>query len=212
MRRALFISLALHLAVLVSLGPLLSGADSAQGHAVGLRVALRKATFPQINTAVIIGKGPVDNKMVRADRQSAALPGRLPKSSDSYRFLPSTVAITAFDKKEDQGAQDNVTTSAASGEGEREYRLNVARLARQFRSYPAVAKTQAQEGTVWVAISMSLAADRPKISLQRSSGHDVLDFQAVDMIGQAVKIAAIPTVLQGREFRIVVPVEYRLAE
>jgi TonB family protein len=59
---------------------------------------------------------------------------------------------------------------------------------------------------------MRVAELPPEIRLHQSSGDEALDRSALEMMEQAVKTARIPLELQGRRFRIAVPVEYRLAD
>lgn len=99
-----------------------------------------------------------------------------------------------------------------AGDGEREYRLNLAREARRFKPYPSTVDGRDVEGVVVVTVSSLLAAHRPEARLQKSSGNAALDRAALEMIEQAVKTASLPLELQGRHFRIEVPLEYRLAD
>jgi TonB family protein len=59
---------------------------------------------------------------------------------------------------------------------------------------------------------MQVVARQPETRLLQSSGDEVLDRAALELMEQAVKTAGIPLELQGRRFRIAVPVEYRLAD
>lgn len=97
-------------------------------------------------------------------------------------------------------------------EAVKEYRLNVARTSRQFKNYPPLARKQGWEGVVLVAVAMPLAAGAPTVSLGRSSGYEVLDRQALDMVEQAVGLAVLPDGMRDRRLKISLPVEYRLAD
>ena len=46
--------------------------------------------------------------------------------------------------------------------------------------------------------------------IQESSGHEVLDQQALDMVKKAAPFPAPPDALRGRTFNILVPVSFRL--
>ena len=103
-------------------------------------------------------------------------------------------------------------TSSVSAEGEREYRLNLSREARKFKRYPLLAREHGWEGVVVVAVVVSLVSTSPVVSLERSSGYDVLDRQALEMMQVAAKQAVLPAGMQGRRFGISLPVEYRLTD
>ena len=53
---------------------------------------------------------------------------------------------------------------------------------------------------------------RPETHLQKSSGNAALVRAALEMMEEAVKAASMPLELQGRRFRIDVPLEYRLTD
>jgi protein TonB len=50
------------------------------------------------------------------------------------------------------------------------------------------------------------------VSIESSSGHDVLDMQALEMLLQAVRQATVPESLRGKQFAINVPIHFRLAD
>lgn len=102
---------------------------------------------------------------------------------------------------------------SAVGEGVRadalrEYRVSLAIAARRFKRYPELALERGWEGTVEVAISMTNWQQRPQPALVRSSGHSVLDEQALSMIEQASVRTVLPDSLKGRDFRFVLPIEF----
>jgi protein TonB len=155
-----------------------------------------------------------DKRMSGTRRQASISPTKVPAPLVLPQFSPSTVAIPASTKPADQNRSPGnaLEMQSISGEGEREYRLNLAREARKFKAYPPVARERAWEGIVLISVSPPLHSAWPDVSLQRSSGFEEIDRQALEMMAQAVKMAAIPPGLQGRRFQIVVPVEYRLAD
>lgn len=103
-------------------------------------------------------------------------------------------------------------SESISADGERLYRLNLAREARRFKTYPDLARASGWQGVAIVAIDAPSIGALPVVSLARSSGHRVLDDQALEMMTQAVARALIPPEMAGRRFRISVPLEYSLAD
>ncbi|HCV14243.1 MAG TPA: hypothetical protein DGC76_11205 [Candidatus Accumulibacter sp.] len=92
----------------------------------------------------------------------------------------------------------------------RHYRIELAIASRRFKRYPALARERGWQGRVEVAVSVSAWQPRPQFSLARSSGHAALDRQAVAMLEQASAETALPAGLRGRDFRILLPVEFTL--
>ncbi|WP_287461775.1 energy transducer TonB [Accumulibacter sp.] len=107
-------------------------------------------------------------------------------------------------------AADSGSTPAISADDLRQYRVDLAIASRRFKRYPALARERGWEGRVEVAVSVSAWQPRPQLSLVRSSGHAALDQQAVAMLEQASADTALPAGLRGRDFRILLPVEFTL--
>lgn len=97
-------------------------------------------------------------------------------------------------------------------DGLREYRLNLGREARRYRRYPALARERGLEGVTVIVISTRAGFALPQVSLGRSSGHLVLDTQALEMVALAVGAASLPESLRGRDFGLDLPIRFSLEE
>jgi TonB family protein len=93
-----------------------------------------------------------------------------------------------------------------------QYRLNVARSARPFKRYPSLAREKGWAGTVIVALAMPTDSGGPLVTLERSSGYDALDRQALEMVEQAARVADLPAALRGSNLKLFLPVEYQGAD
>lgn len=105
------------------------------------------------------------------------------------------------------GAREGV-----SADDLRQYRVSLASAARRFKRYPALAREQGWEGTAEVAIRFRAALPSPDVVLVRSSGRELLDEQAIDMLAQAARATALPESMRGRDFEIPLPVKFSLDE
>ncbi len=99
-----------------------------------------------------------------------------------------------------------------SQDGLREYRLNLSREARRHKRYPALARQRGLEGVVIVMVSTRAGLPVPQVSLSRSSGQEVLDQQALEILGLAVRAASLPDSLRSRDFAIDLPIHFSLDE
>lgn len=95
-------------------------------------------------------------------------------------------------------------------DGLRQYRLAIAREARRYKRYPAVARERGWEGVVTVSLSVPPAGAVPVVSVDKSSGYELLDSQALEMIGSAARAAPLPEALRGMAFSLTLPVRYTL--
>ncbi len=192
-----------------------------------------RLTLPTVTLKAIVSAGDIKKPKAAAPPQSFAQPSASDFMSQST--MPSTThRIAAQDasaglpdqtvptktRSDTQVAADSAVRAmtgapASSNDGVnaddlRQYRLSLAIAARRFKHYPAQAKERAWEGTVEVALQVSSLVAAPEVSLVSSSGQDILDEQAIEMITQAARSTNLPERLQGRDFRLLLPVEFSL--
>lgn len=107
------------------------------------------------------------------------------------------------------------SAEAAAGpdaDGIRVYRIGLAREARSHRRYPPLALERGWTGTAEVQVDVSRQGRARQILLARSSGHEILDREAVAMMSHAAASAALPDSLRGQEFAVRLPVVFDLAD
>ena len=92
----------------------------------------------------------------------------------------------------------------------RQYRMALAIAARRFKHYPPLAHERGWQGRVEVVVSVSAWQRAPAVTLLRSSGHVARDEQALAMLEQAAASTLLPESLQGRDFRVLLPIEFSL--
>ncbi|HEX6735476.1 MAG TPA: TonB family protein [Azonexus sp.] len=109
---------------------------------------------------------------------------------------PSAVVAAASEAASGELAEESVS----------QYRLAVARQARQFRHYPEALQAQGMAGEVVVGVVAAVGDGGPHVRLERSSGHARLDEAVVAMIAQAVRLTPWPSEWQRRPVRATVPV------
>ncbi len=110
------------------------------------------------------------------------------------------------------GASAEVEETTLDPEDVRQYRLALAIQSRRFKAYPASVLAQAEEGRVEVALTFSVHVPVVRSSVVRSSGYPVLDERAVRMLEQAAQVTALPDGLRGRNFQLILPIEFSLDE
>ncbi len=88
-------------------------------------------------------------------------------------------------------------------------RLLAELLARQ-RQYPRLAALRGWEGEVQLRVQVARKGAIVAVQVLRSSGFEVLDRHALQMVQQAAPLPPLPEPLLEREFHIVVPVHYKL--
>lgn len=112
----------------------------------------------------------------------------------------------------DSQREQKATSSPAEGvsaDGLRRYRLSLATQARRFKRYPAQALAAGWVGTVEIFLAVD-SMGRAAATVNKSSGHEVLDRAAQAMIEAGAERAPVPDTLQGKAFSLVLPVVFNL--
>ena len=91
-----------------------------------------------------------------------------------------------------------------------QYRLALIVATRRYKRYPAIAMEKGWQGRVEVRIEIGANGMIARASIKTSSGHEILDNQALDMLKKGKTLVQIPASLRGRAFSIDVPVIFNL--
>jgi protein TonB len=92
------------------------------------------------------------------------------------------------------------------------YRSALQDNARRFKRYPPLAKEQGWEGSAGITLVFRDADAAPALSLTASSGHRILDEQALETLRQAIRRTERPAGLKGRDCRMRQVVSFSLED
>jgi periplasmic protein TonB len=93
-----------------------------------------------------------------------------------------------------------------------QYRLQLISIARKYKRYPRVAMDNNWEGEVVVRMVIGANGMITALGVKTSSGHEVLDQQALEMFKKAKPLAQIPVSLRGKEFTLELRAIYNLKD
>ena len=108
-------------------------------------------------------------------------------------------------------AQPGGSTQPSEAVSRDQYRLQLIDEARRHKRYPPLARENNWQGGVRIGVAVA-ASGRPTVTLKGSSGYEVLDRQALEMFGNAVRAVPVPPPLQGKEFTLEVRAVYGLED
>lgn len=91
-----------------------------------------------------------------------------------------------------------------------EYGFAIWQQANKYKKYPIKAVHRRWEGEVKVIIHISEEGKLLGISVNQSSGHKILDDQALEMVRKGYEDVSIPDSIKGREFKLTIPVDFKL--
>jgi protein TonB len=115
-------------------------------------------------------------------------------------------------------AEASVALAAPAGEAPpdlgslAQYRLALIGAAKRHKTYPPRAIDRGLEGRVDVRLVIGTDGALARALVKRSSGHEVLDRQALELMRTASGLTPVPPALRNREFVVEVPVLYELKE
>lgn len=93
-----------------------------------------------------------------------------------------------------------------------QYRLALIGAAKRHKTYPPRAIDRGLEGRVDVRLVIGTDGGLARVLVRRSSGHDVLDREALELMRTASALTPVPPALRNREFAVEVPVLYELKD
>jgi protein TonB len=91
------------------------------------------------------------------------------------------------------------------------YGRNIAGAVAAHQSYPRVAQIRQWQGTTLLQLELAADGKLQSVRVLSSSGHDILDRQAIDMVRAASPLPPMPPSLAGRSLTVDVPVVFKLA-
>jgi protein TonB len=145
------------------------------------------------------------------DRPSATVdtPAELPPAP------PATVAATAGASGAGGATGEPALAPRAGDEALdygslAQYRLALIGTAKRHRLYPAYAIERGWHGRVTVRLQIGAHGDLAAAFVRSSSGHEVLDGQALEMLRKAAGLTPLPPALRNQAFSVDVPVVFEL--
>jgi protein TonB len=91
------------------------------------------------------------------------------------------------------------------------YGRNLAGAVALHQRYPRLAQIRQWQGSTLLQLELAADGQLQSVRVLSSSGHEILDRQAIDMVRAAVPLPPLPASLAGRSLTVDVPVVFRLA-
>lgn len=92
------------------------------------------------------------------------------------------------------------------------YGSEISREIQRYQRYPVVAQRRGWEGTAEVLLRIAADGSVVSIEIGKSSGREILDAEAVNMVRRASPLPQAPDSLRGRELSVTIPIVFRLQE
>ncbi len=91
------------------------------------------------------------------------------------------------------------------------YGQRLAQIIGRYQRYPQVAQVRQWQGTTLLQLHLTADGDLAEVRVISSSGHEILDRQAMNMVREATPLPRLPDAFAGRPLTVDVPVVFRLA-
>jgi protein TonB len=151
---------------------------------------------PVVVTRHVEAKAP---RQPEAETRTAPPPVQIAETA-----APQVAALTP------DPAREVVSTAPPSPELLAGYGRSISELLGRYRSYPRIAQMRGWEGSVTMRLTVAPGGKLVEAKVEASSGHDVLDDEAMKMVGKVASLPSPPEGLRDREFAVRVPVVFRL--
>ncbi len=167
--------------------------------------------LPEISTPL---PGPGSGPAIARAAEVAAAPA-LPAEPSAAPVGRASGASAARPAEAQPAAASPGAGTAPSGSGADtgtldQYRLALIGVARRYKRYPAQAMDQGWQGRVEIRLVVGANGAIQSSLVKASSGYEILDNQALDMVKKAKPLTPIPAALRGREFTVDIPVIFDL--
>ena len=86
----------------------------------------------------------------------------------------------------------------------------LAREIAKHKRYPRIAQMRGWEGEAMIELQLDGSGKVLTSKIKKSSGYEVLDKQALEMVERAMPFPPPPAVLSGQSFTLLVPISFRL--
>ncbi len=143
---------------------------------------------------------PAVQELAPAERTSVAASAAVPGSKN----VPLSAPVAAPAESGGEGSPDVGSLA--------QYRLALISAAKEHKTYPPRAIDRGLEGRVDVRVAVGADGAPARVLVQRSSRHDVLDREALELLRKAAALTPVPPALRNRDFAVEVPVLYELKD
>jgi protein TonB len=93
-----------------------------------------------------------------------------------------------------------------------QYKSMLEREIIKHKQYPRVAKMRGWQGEAVIELQIDANGQPSSLKVQTSSGYEVLDNTAIEMVRKTVAATRLPTLLRGTMSTFLVPVSFRLQD
>ena len=90
------------------------------------------------------------------------------------------------------------------------YGQSISKEIKRYQKYPPPAQRRGWEGTAEVLLQIAADGKVTGITLGKSSGHAILDEEAMNMVRRASPLPQAPPDLRGRALVVSIPIVFRL--
>ena len=90
------------------------------------------------------------------------------------------------------------------------YTKSLSEMFARYKEYPRIAALRGWEGSVTMRLRVAPSGRLVGAEVLKSSGYDALDQQAIAMVSKAGALPVPPAGLNGVDFAVLVPIDFRL--
>jgi protein TonB len=166
-------------------------------------------TTPAPATAPRVAAAPPSQPPAPATPPAAAPQAAPPPAAVAPAPPPAAAALG----NQERASIDNSRASPSADDGSiQQFRQDILIATRRYKRYPAQAMEKGWQGRVEIRLVIGSNGMTQSYVIKTSSGFQLLDDTALDMVKKGRPLVQVPPSLRGREFTVDVPVVFDLRQ
>lgn len=165
---------------------------------------------PAPNTPLLPAVSPPPRPAPVAAAISPAAVARTTETPPTQPNPPAAPALTRTTPPPPPHAEPTAAEASIDPTALDRYGRNLSNLFASQQNYPRLAALRGWEGEVQLRLTIARKGNIVATQVVRSSGFEVLDQSAIQLVSGAGPLPLPPDNLKNREFQVIVPVHYRL--
>jgi periplasmic protein TonB len=149
----------------------------------------------------------IDNRYVVPETPQPAI---IPSESAAPVAEASTETVAATPSASSNAASSPSTSNWDDSDVWDEFGSNLQKLCERYKRYPEIARRRGWQGSGAVVVRFSKEGKTLSITIEQSTGQNSLDDQALEMVRKSLADLPLPTKFRGREFKLTIPVDFKL--
>jgi protein TonB len=209
---SVFLSVALHLIVLISLSEAALPPTGRAGAGEKTRLVgvmqLQQSENKETNKKVEENTTRKEEAVKKNRNESPEEPAELEKAKKEME--KKQAIVPPGEKQHSRAGENDRSARSGSGKNKNAYLETIMKKIEAVRRYPPLARRRDFEGTARIKLTVKRSGRLKKSNLIQSSGYKLLDAETLKTINRAVPLPPFPADLDVEQLTVIIPIKFKL--